>query len=178
MTMTEHSPAPADAAPADPQRRHVLGWLSAVLGALSTVAAGVPILGYLLSPVLRTPTNEWIDLGPIDDFPEKQTRLVDFVDPLHRPWDGDSQRLAAYVRRAGPDVFQVFSVNCTHLGCPVSWFPQSGLFLCPCHGGVYYEDGSHASGPPPRGLYVLENRVANGRLSIRAGRLPTLQQPG
>ncbi|HEY4313486.1 MAG TPA: Rieske 2Fe-2S domain-containing protein [Pirellulales bacterium] len=178
MTTTEHSQAPADAAPADPHRRRVLGWLSVVLGALSTVAAGVPILGYLLSPVLRTPTNEWIDLGPVEDFPEKQTRLVDFVDPLHRPWDGDSQRLAAYVRRAGPDVFQVFSVNCTHLGCPVSWFPQSGLFLCPCHGGVYYEDGSHASGPPPRGLYVLENRVANGRLSIRAGRLPTLQQPG
>jgi menaquinol-cytochrome c reductase iron-sulfur subunit len=177
-TSEQQSQAAPHAGHADPQRRHVLGWLSAVLGALSTTAAGIPILGYLLSPVLRTPANQWIDLGPIDAFPEKQTRLVDFVDPLHRPWDGDAQRLAAYVRRTGTEEFQVFSVNCTHLGCPVSWFPQSGLFLCPCHGGVYYEDGAHASGPPPRGLYVLENRVVKGRLSIRGGRLPTLQQPG
>ncbi|HEY1601666.1 MAG TPA: Rieske 2Fe-2S domain-containing protein [Pirellulales bacterium] len=168
---------PAHEALPSPHRRQALGWLSAILGALSTTAAGLPILGYLLSPILRTPKNEWIDLGPIEKFPEQQTRLIDFVDPLSRPWDGETQRLAAYVRRTGGEKFQVFSVNCTHLGCPVSWFPQSGLFLCPCHGGVYYEDGSHASGPPPRGLFAYENRVKEGRLSIRAGRLPTLQEP-
>jgi len=138
----------------------------------------LPILGYLFSPILRTPANQWIDMGTIEEFPEGQTRLVDFVDPLSRPWDGKSQRQAAYVRRTGAKEFRVFSVNCTHLGCPVSWFPQSGLFLCPCHGGVYYEDGSRASGPPPRGLYVIESRVERGRLAIRAGRLPTLGQPG
>ena len=177
MTVSQTTNSPSTAAPHDPQRRHVLGWASAVFGALATAAAGVPILGYLFSPLLRTPANQWIDLGAVEDFPEKQTRLVDFVDPLHRPWDGQTQRQAAYVRRANAEEFQVFSVNCTHLGCPVSWFPQSGLFLCPCHGGVYYEDGNRASGPPPRGLYVYESRVAAGRLSIRAGRLPTLGQP-
>ena len=51
------------------------------------------------------------------------------------------------------DRFQVFAINCAHLGCPVRWFPESGLFMCPCHGGVYYDDGARASGPPPRGLY-------------------------
>ena len=79
---------------------------SAPSGAVSTTAAGIPILGYLLSPVLRTPANQWIDLGPIDAFPQKQTRLIDFVDPLHRPWDGDAQRLAAYVRRTGRRSFR------------------------------------------------------------------------
>ena len=48
--------------------------------------------------------------------------------------------------------FLVMAVNCTHLGCPVTWFADSGLFMCPCHGGVYYANGEHASGPPPRGL--------------------------
>ena len=129
-------------------------------------------------PSCALPANEWIDLGAGGAISRRsETRLVDFVDPLHRPWDGESQRLAAYVRRDRDGEFQAFSVNCTHLGCPVSWFPQSGLFLCPCHGGVYYEDGERASGPPPRGLYVFENRVVNGRLSIRAGRLPTLGHP-
>jgi len=152
--------------------------MSVGLGALATAAAGAPILGYLLSPILKTPKNEWAELGPVENFPEGETRLVDFIDPLHRPWDGDSQRLAAYVRRDAEGSFTVFSVNCTHLGCPVSWFPQSGLFLCPCHGGVYYEDGGRASGPPPRGLYTIESRVSEGKLAIRAGRLPTLQAPG
>jgi len=46
--------------------------------------------------------------------------------------------------------------------------------MCPCHGGVYYEDGSHASGPPPRGLFEYEYTVQNGRLLIEAGQLPTL----
>ena len=52
------------------------------------------------------------------------------------------------------DQFLVLSVNCAHLGCPVTWFPQSGLFMCPCHGGVYYANGEHASGPPPRGCFT------------------------
>jgi menaquinol-cytochrome c reductase iron-sulfur subunit len=49
--------------------------------------------------------------------------------------------------------------------------------MCPCHGGVYYSDGSRASGPPPRGLFEHEHRVENGRLWIRAGHLPTLATP-
>lgn len=177
MTTDSQQKSPPAEGRSTAARRSVLGWLAALLGALSTTAVGLPIVGYLLSPILRTAANRWIDLGPIEEFPEKQTRLVDFVDPLNRPWDGDSQRQAAYVRRLGPDKFQVFSVNCTHLGCPVSWFPQSGLYLCPCHGGVYYENGDRASGPPPRGLYAFENRIEQGRLQIRAGRLPTLQEP-
>jgi Rieske Fe-S protein len=72
--------------------------------------------------------------------------------------------------------FQVFAVNCAHLGCPVKWFQQSRLFMCPCHGGVYYEDGSRASGPPPRGLFEYHAKIENGRLLIDAGRLPGLEE--
>ena len=74
----------------------------------------------------------------------------------------------------------MFTNFCTHLGCPVEWFPQSGLFMCPCHGGVYYEDGQHASGPPPEGLYKCVWRVAQEandnepQLYVKAPFLPTL----
>ncbi len=85
-----------------------------------------------------------------------------------------------YVRReaAGEDgaaKFLVFAINCAHLGCPVSWFPQSGLFMCPCHGGVYYADGSRASGPPPRGLFHCVWQTREGQLEIQAPHYPTLQ---
>lgn len=47
----------------------------------------------------------------------------------------------------------VLSNHCTHLGCPVRWFPDKGEMLCPCHGGIYDINGTYMGGPPPRGLY-------------------------
>ncbi len=89
-------------------------------------------------------------------------------------WDGETDDIPCWVRRVQGETFQVFAINCAHLGCPVRWFPQSGLFMCPCHGGVYYQDGSRASGPPPRGLFEYAYKVENGHLMIEAGQLPTL----
>ena len=80
---------------------------------------------------------------------------------------------ACWVRRVEGEKFQVFAVNCAHLGCPVRWFPQSGLFMCPCHGGAYYRDGSRASGPPERGLFEYPHKVDNGLITIQAGEMPT-----
>lgn len=168
---------PVVSRPAEPDRRGILKLLSIALGAVAGAAAGIPILGYFLGPVTRMLHDRWVDIGATDDFPIGQTRIVDFENPLHRPWDGVSGRSAAYVRRTGQSDFKVLAINCTHLGCPVSWFPQSGLFLCPCHGGVYYADGQRASGPPPRGLYEFAVRIERGRLKILTGHLPTLNDP-
>jgi menaquinol-cytochrome c reductase iron-sulfur subunit len=87
-----------------------------------------------------------------------------------------------YVRSEGQeggpkDQFLVLAVNCAHLGCPVSWFPQSGLFMCPCHGGVYYASGERAAGPPPRGLFHCAWRVRDGQLEVQAPHYPSLQDP-
>ena len=42
---------------------------------------------------------------------------------------------------------------------------------------VYYEDGSHASGPPPRGLFAYDYQVREGQLWVQGGQVPTLSQP-
>jgi len=89
------------------------------------------------------------------------------------PTDGKTADTACWVRRIAGEQFQVFAVNCAHLGCPVRWFQQSGLFMCPCHGGAYYRDGSRASGPPERGLFEYPYKVENGLITIQAGELPT-----
>jgi Rieske Fe-S protein len=78
------------------------------------------------------------------------------------------------VRRVAEKEVQVFAINCAHLGCPVRWFEQSKLFLCPCHGGAYYADGSRASGPPERGLFQYRVRLTGDSLYIHAGDMPTL----
>src|SRR5437867_12854965 len=73
-------------------------------------------------------------------------------------------------------MFQVFNINCTHLGCPVNWQAGAKLFLCPCHGGVHYSDGSVAGGPPPRRLFEREWQVSGDRLLVRQQPLPTVKQ--
>jgi menaquinol-cytochrome c reductase iron-sulfur subunit len=160
-------------------RRTVLQkWLGIVLTGLGAVAVTVPIVGYLLGPLIRRKPDGWVRLGLVDDFPVNETRVVDFFNPTREKLDGETGKTAAYVRRLeGDNDFLVMAVNCTHLGCPVSWFPAAGLFLCPCHGGVYYENGDRASGPPPHGLYRYQYEVRDAQLWILAGHLPTLNNP-
>ena len=151
--------------------------LGLALNALALALVGVPILGYLAGPLARRGAQAWIDLGPVSGFPERETRLATYENPYRVAWDGPAAKTACWVRRIGGEEFQVFAINCAHLGCPVRWFAQSKLFMCPCHGGVYYEDGSRASGPPPRGLFEYEHRIRDGRLEVRGGAMPTLSQP-
>ena len=170
------TPSPAQRIPG---RRMFLQWLTYAAGAVAAAVLGVPFVGYLFGP-LKKYRVQWVGLGPPSKFPLYETRLVTFQNPLGQPWDGMVARTGVYVRNLGKDDkqqdrFLVFAMNCAHLGCPVTWFPQSGLFMCPCHGGVYYENGEHAAGPPPRGLFHCIWRVRAGQLEIQAPHLPTLQ---
>jgi nitrite reductase/ring-hydroxylating ferredoxin subunit len=167
---------PSSIAPAS-SRRGFLFKLGLALNLLGGALVGIPVLGYIAAPIRRFTGQFWITLGPVDAFAEGQTRLATYDNPDRVAWDGATARTACWVRRIGGDRFQVFAINCAHLGCPVRWFPQSRLFMCPCHGGVYYEDGSRASGPPPRGLFEYEYRIRDGQLHVRGGQLPTLSGP-
>ena len=144
-------------------------------GAVGAVLA-VPIIGYLLGPAMKkAPAEEsWINIGAITDFPEGETRLATFRNPVTTAWDGQTGDIPCWVRRVSGTSFQVFAINCAHLGCPVRWFSESKLFLCPCHGGAYYQDGARASGPPERGLFEYEHKLSGDTLMIRAGKMPTL----
>jgi Rieske Fe-S protein len=180
----------SDLPPAEPLpgRRSFFSGLTYGLGAVAAIVLGIPFVGYLFG--VRKAPVEWWPLGPITNFPQNQTRLVTFVNPIRTKWDGILAHTGVYVRYEGRDEketdevkshrFLVLSINCAHLGCPVEWFQEAGLFLCPCHGGVYYASGERASGPPPRGLFQCVYRVTQAQsggyqLEIQAPHFPTLQ---
>jgi menaquinol-cytochrome c reductase iron-sulfur subunit len=167
-------------APRKMSRRNMLMILGVGINAVAATLFAIPILGYIFAPARRRVMSAdlaWVSLGQLTQFPPGQTRLATYRNPFVRPWDGDTANIPCWVRRISAEELQVFAINCTHLGCPVRWFPQSGLFMCPCHGGVYYADGARASGPPPRGLFQYEHKVDNGEVFIKAGQVPTLSQP-
>jgi len=156
-------------------RRWLLLKVGALFNAVVGVAVAVPVVKYLLSPVKPDDAyKSWVSLGSVDTFPVGETRLAKFTNPVSREWDGETDRVACWVRRISEKEFQVFAINCAHLGCPVRWFPQSQLFMCPCHGGAYYSDGSRASGPPERGLFTYDTKIIDAKLQINAGQMPTL----
>jgi quinol---cytochrome c reductase iron-sulfur subunit, bacillus type len=159
-------------------RRNFLFGIGVALNAIAAALFAIPLVGYVFSSFRqRQPYQSWIALGRVENFPENQTRLATYRNPFTRPWDGATANIPCWVRRQNGETFQVFAINCTHLGCPVRWFEESHLFMCPCHGGAFYEDGSHASGPPPRGLYQYKYKIENGQLWVRGGILPTLAEP-
>ncbi len=168
------APAPDPDAPCEgclsPSRRKFLTRLSLGLGALGAALIGVPSVAFLLG--LRKPTKLWRDVGGVEQFPQGSTILVKFEDPSPLPWSGVTANTAAWLRHEKENEFIAFSVDCTHLGCPIRWLPDANLFMCPCHGGVFYANGTVASGPPPRPLSRYPVRVADGRVQILTSPLP------
>ena len=156
----------------NPGRRRFLTKLSVAVGALIAVMAGLPVIGYILWPVSRKMLRQWVSVGPADRFTVGDTVLVSFKNPSAKPWAGVTGKTGAWVRRVGDGDFIAFVLNCSHLGCPVRWEKDSKLFICPCHGSVYYEDGTVAAGPAPFALQRFQVRVRGGQVELESRPIP------
>jgi menaquinol-cytochrome c reductase iron-sulfur subunit len=168
------APLAPDAPPASPEllrRRRFLSRLSIALSAAMAAVVGVPVVGFLVSPLTLRAPRHWRAVGRADAFTIGETVSVTFEDASPLPWSGVSARTAAWLRRDASG-FTAFAVNCTHLGCPVQWLGGPKLFLCPCHGGVYYDDGTVAAGPPPKPLPRYPVRVRDGQVEILTSPTP------
>jgi menaquinol-cytochrome c reductase iron-sulfur subunit len=172
--MNPHLATTEDAAAEEAQigRRRFLGRVSLALGGLAAAVISVPILAYLLSPILRPAPQVWRDVANINDIGVGETVERDFDEPSSLPWAGQTARTAIWLRRTADREFIAFGLSCTHLGCPVNWRPEAELFLCPCHGGVYYANGDVAAGPPPRALQKYPTRVRAGYVELKTGPIP------
>ncbi len=149
-------------------RRRFLGGTIQAIGALVAAVVGIPIIGYILSPLLETSTSQWREVGTIGDFRVGQTELTIFSAIRQNGWLRQEERIPIYVRRVAESQFFVLSPQCTHLGCMVQWNSSAQEFLCPCHAGVFDADGKNIAGPPPRPLNRYDAKVENGRLYVGA----------
>jgi menaquinol-cytochrome c reductase iron-sulfur subunit len=163
---------PPPAAPEAVERRRFLARASAGVGACMGVGLGAPMAGFVVAPLFRKVPHEWRAVGKIGDFMVGRTVSVTFADASPLPWAGVTAKTAAWLRRVTEDTFVAFSVNCAHLGCPVRWLSEAGLFMCPCHGGVYYADGTVAAGPPPHSLSQYPVRIREGEIEVHTEAIP------
>lgn len=167
-----HADAPLPHGADEVSRREFMSRLSIGLGGACAAIIGVPAVGFVAAPLFRKAPDTWRTVGKVSEFAVGKTVNVTFQDPSPLPWAGVTAKAGAWLRREADDKFIAFSVHCTHLGCPVRWMPDANLFLCPCHGGVYYQDGSVAAGPPPHPLVRYDVRVLAGTVQVKAAAIP------
>ena len=158
-------------APDASDRRTFLRRLSIFAGALAATIIAIPAVWFVVQPLARPRQEAWRDVGALDDFAVGKTVVVQYQDPSPLNWAGVTAKTAAYVRRE-PNDWKAFTINCSHLGCPVRWEDDAKLFMCPCHGGVFFADGEVAAGPPEAPLARYPVRVQNGRVLIRTASVP------
>ena len=169
---TENTASGSLPSAAELSRRKFLSRLSLAAGGIGALILTIPMAGFILAPFFVRKQEVWRSVGKVESFKIGETTAVKYEDASPLPWAGVTARSAAWLRRINADTFIAFSINCTHLGCPVRWLATANLFMCPCHGGVYYQDGTVAAGPPPLPLPRYPVRVKDGDVQIQTAPIP------
>jgi len=153
------------------KRRTMAGLLVAAGSAVVAGAVGLPTLIAGLSPVWQPKQATWRPLGRLNRFAiGKVTPAAVVID--RRQWPKPAGEQAVFVWRPNDGEIIVYSRSCTDLGCPLEYEPGSGCFLCPCHGGIFAQDGRRLAGPPQSPLLRYANRIQDGVLEIDIASLP------
>jgi menaquinol-cytochrome c reductase iron-sulfur subunit len=161
------------------------------LGGLIGVVVTVPVVGFAVAPTFIDQSDQDVDLGPLENFPEKEFLVTTFEG---HPREGEVSRQTAFVRNNGlangVPSFTIISNHCVHLGCPTQpngptdfdnpmevetstgtvtlQKTQPAGFGCPCHGGQYDNEGNRTAGPPVRSLDRYRFSIVNGNLVLGA----------
>ncbi|MBX3444594.1 MAG: Rieske 2Fe-2S domain-containing protein [Planctomyces sp.] len=168
--------APEEMEPGHRTRRLLLKGLLGLLGATLSGVVAIPTLVAAISPAIRRRTGpQWRRVGRADAFPHGDVTKA--VIPVGRgDWSRSLEEKAVYVwrRGTGDEDFVVYSRNCTDLSCPVTYDRGSACFYCPCHGGIFAQDGRPLAGPPRVPLYRYAIRVRGGNLELDLASLPSV----
>jgi nitrite reductase/ring-hydroxylating ferredoxin subunit len=112
----------------------------------------------------RALVHDWIDLGPLDDFPDRR--------PTLRTGPGEGTAIALVAVRRGSRV-DVFLGRCAHLSGPlyegaVEQVRGADCLVCPWHGSAFaLDNGEPRRGPAATPQEKLEVRMEAGQVMAR-----------
>lgn len=148
-------------------RRDFIKMVTASIGGVIGTVIGLPVIGYLLSPALRTQKrDDWISVGVLEDYPIGIPTPFTYTHTTVNGWERTATNYGVYVVRTSENELTAFSDTCTHLACRVNWRADVNEFICPCHDGHFAIDGAVLSGPPPRPLDQYEFKVQDGGVFV------------
>ncbi len=152
-------------------RRRFLIRMTNLGAGLITLMLSIPAIGFVIAPLFEKRTLTWLRVGEIDAVPVGLPTPFTVSMPIGSgPPTPPVNRIVYVVKLATGQLF-AFSNTCTHMQCNVHWDPGLGLFLCPCHGGLYDLTGQNVGGPPPSPLPQWMHRTfrdpATGRTILQ-----------
>jgi len=149
-------------------RRRFLSYLTGLLGGVIALAAGLPLAGFVISPLLERKKELWAKLGPVSSLRPQQPVKFTYSYQRIDGWFEKTVHNTTYaVQLSQPEELIILSNICTHLGCGVWWDDKAEAFLCPCHDGRFDLQGKVLSGPPPKPLARLRWRIQKGEIFVR-----------
>ncbi len=128
-------------------RRKLMTGLAAGLGLLTAVAAGAPLVGFLLPPKGTLADRNLVRAAKKGEIRELEAKLVTL---LGKP--------VLLVHLEGERYFALSAI-CTHMDiCQLEWKADRRQLVCPCHGGAFDLYGNVVQGPPsvPLASFAVE----------------------
>ena len=151
-------------------RRNFLGLATTAIGGLIGLAMTVPALAYIIGPALqRGKTEDWVRLGPTSKVELGTPTLFKTTVERQIGWIKNQDEISVYILTGNGRDYIALSNICTHLGCRVRWIADQQQFFCPCHNGVFDQEGNVLSGPPPRQLDRFTVKVENSEMFVQLG---------
>jgi Rieske Fe-S protein len=155
---TQHEP---------PDRRRFLAGAIAVIQAAIGGTLAVILGGSILAPSFARRRANWLDAGLLSDLPDNEPAPVTIRVAREDGYAQIVDRQVVFLVKTGDTEVAALSSTCTHLGCRVSWDPDSLNLKCPCHGGVFDRSGKVVAGPPPAPLVRLSSKVEGDRVLVQ-----------
>jgi len=132
----------------------------------------IPGLGFLLTPIFKKQTSDWVEVGLADNFKVSTPQKAAFKYIAQTGYTQKEKKAFVWIRRdnAAESGFVALSAVCTHTGCNVAWNSNENSFVCPCHEGRYDSVGKVISGPPPQPLTKLPVKINGNQLTVLISR--------
>jgi menaquinol-cytochrome c reductase iron-sulfur subunit len=148
-------------------RRGFIGWALGLGAGIVVLVAGIPQLGALFAAPRPAKPHDFVEVGKVADLPVGEPVGLTFVAESTDAYNVELLPHNVWAVKDAAGSATVFSPVCTHLGCQVGWDRGTQRFVCPCHNSVFTKDGTVVSGPAPRSLDTLPNKVKDGVLSVQ-----------
>jgi Rieske Fe-S protein len=147
-------------------RRKLLGWLVGIINFSVAAAIIGPTLGFIGAPLKsKKKAGIWVPVLEEAELKDGQTKAVTYQLDVKDGYMVTQRRYSVYLYRRGNRVV-AYDPSCPHLGCHVEFKERKRRYVCPCHGGVFDEEGNRVSGPPPRGLTKIATKVEHGKIWV------------
>ncbi|MDR3686432.1 MAG: Rieske 2Fe-2S domain-containing protein [Coriobacteriia bacterium] len=149
------------AAPPPMERRSFLVWIASGLLAIGGVLAGATVVEALVPP------SRSID-GKTKVGRVAVAKLADLQ--VGKPVATDYGDDVLWVIKTSPTQVAVLNQACPHVGCKLSFNPNTKHFDCPCHASHFAMDGKRIDGPAPRNMDPAAFEIVNGEVIVSSAK--------